>query len=77
MGLSRDQAGDQGTEQGFAAPASVVHELEEAEVERQLVLREAAVRAQPGAELTPSSAAAFAPGLYLPRKLKPRSAARC
>ncbi len=55
MDLSRDQAGDQGTEQGFAAPASVVHELEEAEVERQLVLRDAAVRAQPGAQQGPES----------------------
>jgi len=55
MGPSRDQTGDQGTEQGFAAPASVVHELEEAEVERQLVLRDAAVRAQPGAQQGPES----------------------
>ncbi len=52
MDVSRDQAGDQGTEQGFAAPASVVHELEEAEVKRQLVLRDAAVRAQPGVDPT-------------------------
>ena len=48
-GTSRDQAGDEGAEQGFAALACVVHDLEEAEAERQLVLRDAAVRAQPGA----------------------------
>ena len=30
LGLSRDQAGDQGTEQGFAASARVVHELKKA-----------------------------------------------
>src|SRR4051794_21364459 len=44
-----------GAEQGFAAAACVVHELEEAEVERQLVLREAAVRAQPGAQQRPEA----------------------
>jgi len=38
LGLSRNQAGDEGAEQGFAAPTSVVHELEEAEIKRQLVL---------------------------------------
>src|SRR5215212_7097921 len=47
---SCDQGGDEGSEQGFAASACVVHELEEAEIERQLVLRDAAVRAQPGAQ---------------------------
>ena len=45
LGPSRDQAGNEGAEQGFAAPASVVHKLEEAEIKRQLVLRDAAVRA--------------------------------
>ena len=54
-GVSRDQAGDEGAEQGFAAPARVVHELEEAERERQLVLREAPVRAQPGAQQRPEA----------------------
>ena len=44
-GPSRNQAGDEGAQQGFAASASVVHELEKAEIERQLVLREAPVRA--------------------------------
>ncbi len=46
---------NQGAEQGFAAAACVVHELEEAEVERQLVLRDAAVRAQPGAQQRPEA----------------------
>ena len=46
LGLSRNQAGEQGTEQGFAASARVVHELEEAEIKRQLVLRDAAMRAR-------------------------------
>ncbi len=36
---SRHQAGDERSEQGFAASACVVHELEEAEMNRQLVLR--------------------------------------
>lgn len=37
-----------GSEQGFAASASVVHELEKAKAIRQLVLRDALVRSQPG-----------------------------
>jgi len=49
LGTSRNQAGDERAEQGFAASTRVVHELEEAEVERQLLLRDAAVRAKPGA----------------------------
>ena len=32
-GPSGDQAGNEGTGQGFAAPTSVVHELEEAEIQ--------------------------------------------
>jgi hypothetical protein len=52
---SCDQGGDEGSEQGFAASARIVHELEEAEVERQLVLRDAAVRAQPGAQQRPEA----------------------
>ena len=47
---SYDQGGDEGSKQGFAPAPDVVHKLEEAEVERQLVLRDAAVRAQPGAQ---------------------------
>src|ERR671914_1414913 len=52
---SCDQGGDEGSEQSFAAAARVVHELEKAEVERQLVLRDAAVRAQPGAQQRPEA----------------------
>jgi len=55
LGPSRDQAGDEGTEQGFATAARVVHELEEAEIERQLVLRDAPVRSQPGAQQRPEA----------------------
>src|SRR5215207_9116654 len=50
---SCDQGGDERTEQGFAATACVVHELEEPEIERQLVLRETPVRAEPGAQQGP------------------------
>ncbi len=49
-GTSRDQAGDEGVKQGFAASARVVHELKEAEIKVQLVLRDAPMRAQPGAQ---------------------------
>src|SRR5215213_1795911 len=52
-GTSRHQGGDKGSEQGFAAAAGIVHELEEAEVERQLVLRDAPVRTEPGAQQRP------------------------
>src|SRR5918912_3809116 len=50
---SRNQACDKGAEQGSPTPARVVHELEEAEIERQLVLRDASVRAEPGAQQGP------------------------
>src|SRR3954469_2064986 len=53
MGTSRHQGGDKGAEQGFAAAPGVVHELEESEVERQLVLRDAPVRAEPRAQQGP------------------------
>jgi len=52
---SRNKAGDEGAQQGFAASARIMHELEEAEVERQLVLRDAPVRAQPGAQQRPEA----------------------
>src|SRR5215208_5451205 len=52
-GRSRHQGGDKGSEQGFAAAAGVVHELKEAEIERQLVLRNAPMRPQPGAQQRP------------------------
>src|SRR4051794_10508856 len=44
------RAADKGAEQGFSAPARVVHELKEAEIDWQLLLRDAAMRTQPGAE---------------------------
>ena len=47
-GPSRHQACDEGAEQGFAASTRVMHELEEAEIERQLALRNAPMRAKPG-----------------------------
>jgi len=50
---SRNQAGDERGEQGFAASTRVVHELEKAKTERQLVLRDAVVRAQPGTQQRP------------------------
>ncbi len=52
---SCNQTRNQGAEQGFATSASVMNELEEAEVERQLVLRDAPVRAQPGAQQRPET----------------------
>jgi len=52
---SCDQGCNKGAEQGFAASARVVHELKEAEIKRQLVLRDAAVRAQPGAQQRPKT----------------------
>ena len=45
---SGDESSHEGAEQGLAAPACVMHELEEAEVERQLVLRDPTVWSQPG-----------------------------
>src|SRR5689334_7579936 len=48
-----DQGGDERAKQGFAATACIVHELEEAEIERQLVLRDAPMRAQPRAQQGP------------------------
>src|SRR5215217_2540227 len=52
---SRNQACDKGTEQGSPTPARVVDELEETEIERQLVLREAPMRAEPGAQQRPEA----------------------
>ena len=52
-GASCDQGDDECAEEGFAPTPRVVHEGEEAEVERQLLLRDAAVRAQPGAPQRP------------------------
>jgi hypothetical protein len=52
-GTSRDQAGDEGAKQGFAASPSIVHELEEAKVEWQLILRDAPMWSQPGVQQRP------------------------
>ena len=52
---SCDQARNQGAEQGFAASTCVVHELKEAEVKRQLILRDAPMWAQPGAQQRPET----------------------
>ncbi len=54
-GTSRDQGCDERAEKGFAASSRVVHELQEAEIERQLVLRDVAVRSQPGAQQGPKT----------------------
>ena len=45
--VSSDNRLHQGAKQGFAALTGVVHELEEAEIQRQLVLRDTPVRTQP------------------------------
>src|SRR5215213_11660648 len=50
---SPDQSRGEGAKQGSAATAGVVDELEEAEIQRKLVLRDAPVRAQPGAQQRP------------------------
>ena len=47
---SRDEGCDESPEEGCASLPRVVHELEEAEIVRQLVLRDAAMRAKPGAQ---------------------------
>ena len=52
---SRNQGGDEGAEQGFAAAAGVVDELEEAEIGGQLFLRDAAMRPQPRAQQRPEA----------------------
>src|SRR3954471_22445965 len=38
---------DQGSEEGFAPPPDVVHELEEPQVQRRFLLRDTPVRSQP------------------------------
>src|SRR5215207_164696 len=52
---SRNQACDKGAEQGSPTPARIVNELEEATIERQLVLRDAPMRAEPGAQQRPET----------------------
>src|SRR4051812_47638702 len=48
-GTSHDQSRDEGAKQSFASAPGVMHELEEAEIQRQLLLRDAPVWPQPGA----------------------------
>jgi NIPSNAP len=52
---SRDEGANQGPEQSFSAAACVMHELKEAEIKRQLVLRDTTVRAQPGPQQRPEA----------------------
>src|SRR3954447_23600441 len=52
-GASHDQSRDEGAKESFASAPGVVHELEEAEIQRQLLLRDAPVWPQPGAEQGP------------------------
>ena len=47
-GASHDQSRDEGAEESFAPAPGVVHELEEAEIQRQLLLRDTPVWPQPG-----------------------------
>src|SRR3954465_7231122 len=54
MGLP-DQTRDEGAEQSLAPAASVVDELEEAEVERQLLLRAPPGGGQPGPQQGPEA----------------------
>jgi hypothetical protein len=48
-GTSHDQSRDEGSKESFASAPGVMHELEEAEIQRQLLLRDAPVWPQPGA----------------------------
>src|SRR3954467_12511896 len=48
-GTSHDQSRDEGAKESFASASGVVHELEEAEIERQLLRRDAPGWPQPGA----------------------------
>src|SRR5947209_558342 len=51
----RDEGTNKGPEQSFSTPTCVVHELKEAKIERQFVLRDAAVRTQPGTQQRPEA----------------------
>ena len=48
-GTSHDESRDEDAKESFAPAPGVVHELEEAEIQRQLLLRDAPVWPQPGA----------------------------
>jgi hypothetical protein len=49
------QGGQEGSEQGFAPASGVVHEFEEGKIVGQFLLRDAAVRSQPGAQQRPNT----------------------
>jgi hypothetical protein len=63
VSASRHQGGDEFAEEGSASIPGVMHELEEAEEKRQLFLRDAAVRPQPGARSARASCVASRPAL--------------
>src|SRR3954451_20458172 len=47
VGMSCHQCHDEGGQESFAAAPGIVHELKEAEIQRQLLLRDTPVRAEP------------------------------
>ena len=49
------QGGQESSEQGFAPASGVVHEFEEGKIVGQFLLRDAAVRPQPGAQQRPNT----------------------
>src|SRR3954470_6835397 len=51
--MSGHESRDEGAKEGFAAAPGVVHELEKAEIQRQLLLRDAPMWAEPGAQERP------------------------
>ena len=55
FGALCDQQRQEGAEQAFTSDANIMHELKEAQVQRQLLLREAAMRSQPGTEQRPKA----------------------
>ena len=55
FGMLRDQQLQKGTEQAFTPAADVRHELEEAQVQRSFLLREATRRSPPGTEPGPKA----------------------
>src|SRR4051794_14376306 len=52
---SRDERRYKRGEEGLPPPARVVHDLEEGEVERQFLLRDPTMRAEPGAQQRPDA----------------------
>mgnify|MGYP003487516614 CR=1 FL=1 len=55
FGALCDQQLQQGAKQAFTPDANVMHELKEAQVQRQFLLRDAAMRSQPGTEQRPKA----------------------